>query len=115
MMVRIKYQQHIIAENILVANNLVSRLIGLMFLKTPPQRSQGLLLEPCNSIHTFFMRYSLDVVFLNSQNEVVKIIRNLKPWRMTWIYFRARKTLEVPAGKLPASVEPGQVLEVESV
>lgn len=113
MRVRIKSGAIKISDNILVADNIITRLIGLMFRKRP--LAEGLLLEPCNSIHTFFMRYSLDVVFLNRENRAVKIIRNLQPWRMTWIYFKANKTLELPAGNLPASLKEGDLLEVEYV
>ncbi len=74
--------------------------------------ADGLMLDPCRSIHTFFMRYSLDIVFINSKNEIIKIIRDLKPWRMTWIYLNACKTLELPAGKLPQDVSIGDRLEV---
>jgi uncharacterized protein len=115
MKVRVKFNHEVIADDILVADTIYTRLVGLMFRASPPQRSRGLLLNPCNSIHTFFMRYSLDVVFLSKANEVVKVIRNLKPWRMTWIYFRASKTLEVPAGSLPASVLEGMRLEIDDV
>lgn len=115
MMVRIKHNEQVIAEDILLADNLWTRLIGLMFKEEPPQKAKGLLLQPCNSIHTFFMRYPLDVVFLDSQNKTVKIIRGLRPWRMTWIYFRASKTLELPAGELTQAISLGDVLEVENV
>lgn len=114
-MIKVSINKTCISDKILVADNMISRLVGLMFRSSPPQNAEGLLLDPCNSIHTFFMKYPLDVVFLNSKNEVIKIIRNLKPWRMTWIYFRASKTLELPAGKLPSEVKKGDVLEVEVV
>lgn len=114
MKVRITYNQKTLSDNIKIADDLPSRLIGLMF-KNRPMDSDGLLLDPCNSIHTFFMRYPLDVVFLNGQNQVVKVIRNLSPWRMTWIYFSAKKTLEVPAGKLPSDLKEGDKLEVTHV
>lgn len=114
-MLRVSKEGQLISEKILVADNSVTRIIGLMFRKSPPQMAEGLLLDPCNSIHTCFMRYSLDVVFLNSNYKVIKVIRNLKPWRMTWIYFRASKTLELPAGRLPIGIKEGDVLEVEVV
>lgn len=114
-MVKVSFNNKCISEKILVADNMLSRLIGLMFRAQPPQKAEGLLLDPCNSIHTFFMRYPLDVAFLNSSNKVIKIIRDLKPWRMTWVYFRASKTLEVPAGKLPTDLKEGDILEVEVV
>lgn len=114
-MVRIKHNQQTIAEDVLIADTMGSRLIGLMFRSAPPQGAKGLLLNPCNSIHTFFMRYALDVVFLDSKNNVVKVIRGMNPWRMTWIYIRASKTLELPAGKLPPQIKEGDHLEVENV
>lgn len=114
MKVQIKYGDKILSDNILVADNPASRMIGLMFRKKLVG-SDGLLLDPCNSIHTFFMRYSLDIVYLSKTNQVVKIIRNLKPWRMTLIYFKARKTLELPAGQLPADIKEGDILEVKNV
>jgi uncharacterized membrane protein (UPF0127 family) len=77
--------------------------------------ADGLMLDPCRSIHTFFMRYNIDVVFMSRKNAVIKIIRDLKPWRMTWIYWRATKTLEMPAGQLPQDIKVGDVLEVENV
>ena len=114
MMVKIKLDKKIILEDILVANRIFDRLIGLMFAKKP-NNGNGLLLTPCNSIHTCFMWYSLDVVFLNKENQIIKIIRNLRPWRITWIYWRATKTLEVPAGNLPLALKEGDYLEVDFV
>lgn len=114
-MLRVSIGDKKISDKILVADNVLTRIIGLMFRSEPPENAEGLLLDPCNSIHTCFMRYPIDVAFLNSQNKIIKIIRNLKPWRMTWIYFRASKTLELPAGRLPIEVKEGDVLEVEVV
>ena len=114
MKVQISYGNKILSKDILIADTLGSRLIGLMF-KKQLIGAEGLLINPCNSIHTFFMRYSLDIIFLSSDNKVIKIIRDLKPWRMTWIYFRAKKTLELPAGKLPPDIKVGDILEVENV
>lgn len=113
MKIEIKHKGIVLSSNILVASDPVSRILGLMFRKAP--KGDGLLLDPCNSIHTFFMRYPLDVVFINNANEVVKVIRNLRPWRITWIYFKARKTLELPAGKLPLEVREGERLEIRNV
>jgi Uncharacterized ACR, COG1430 len=44
----------------------------------------GLLIKPCSSIHTFFMAYPIDVLFLSSDGVVLKIVSGLKPWRMAW-------------------------------
>ena len=41
-----------------------------------------MIIAPCNAVHTFFMRFTIDVVFADRQGTVVKLCRNLKPWRM---------------------------------
>jgi uncharacterized protein len=43
---------------------------------------EGLLIAPCSSVHTFGMRYSIDIIFLDNQLNIVKIVNSLKPWRM---------------------------------
>jgi uncharacterized membrane protein (UPF0127 family) len=97
-----------------MATTLSERVIGLMF-KKKLENAEGLLIEPCNSIHTCFMRFSLDIVFISSQNRVVRIIRGMKPWRMTRMYFTAKKTLELPAGTLPLDLKVGDSLEFKDV
>jgi uncharacterized membrane protein (UPF0127 family) len=104
----------VIALHVCKADTLVSRIIGLMFKKSL-MGMDGLLIQPCNSIHTFFMCFPIDVVFLTANNEVVKVIRALKPWRMTWMYLRAVKTLELASGTLPIEVLEGTRLEITNV
>lgn len=99
----------VIANHVKVASTTIDRMIGLMF-KEKMMGFDALLIEPCNSIHTFFMCYPIDVIFLNKNYEVVKIIRNMKPWRLSAIYFRATKVLELQAGTLPENVSKGDKL-----
>ena len=56
--------------------------------------SEGLLIAPCNSIHTFFMTFPLDVIYLDREDKVVKLIEKLMPWRVSGC-FRSAKVLEV--------------------
>ncbi len=114
MKVRISKSGRELYADILIADTPWSRLVGLMF-RREPKGAEGILLVPGNAIHTCFMRYPIDVVFLDGANRIVKIVRGLKPWRQTWIYFKARKALEVPAGKVPADLKEGDVLEVQHV
>ena len=100
-----------IAGNIYLARSPLSRLKGLMFIKSM-QGFDGLLLDPCNSIHTCFMRFPIDVVFLDKNKCIVKIFRHLKPWRVTRIYFKARQVLELMADNLPRDIKVGDQLEV---
>jgi len=104
-----------LVDDVVVAKSFFDRLVGLMFRRSPPLNAKGLLIDPCNSIHTCFMRYNLDVIFLDAENKIVKVIYNLSPWKFTWIYFKAKKTLEVPAGKIRKDLSPGDILEVDYV
>lgn len=63
-----------------IADTFLTRLKGLMFIKEAPPK--GLFLKKCNSIHTFFMKFNIDVVFLDKDNKVIKIIRGLKPGKI---------------------------------
>jgi uncharacterized membrane protein (UPF0127 family) len=104
----------VLVENVHVANTFYSRLIGLMFSKKLATNS-ALLLNPCNSIHTCFMNYAIDVVFLDNENNVVKVVRSIKPWRMTRIYFSAKKVLELNSKATPMDLVEGCKLEFSNV
>lgn len=103
-----------IASKVELATSLYRKTLGLMFSKDLGDKD-GLLIESCNSIHTFFMNYPIDVVFLSKDNVVIKIFRELKPWRMTLMYFKASKALEMMGGTLSESVDVGDQLEIRSV
>ena len=112
-MIQIEHKGKVIATNVSVADNFWDRLAGYMFRQKPHR--PGIMFEPAHSIHTFFMHFPLDVVFMDSKYRVLKIYRNLTPWRHTWFYFSSRKTLELPAGLFPADIKEGDVLEVRNV
>lgn len=59
----------------------------------------ALLLSPCRSVHTFGMRFAIDVAFCDSTMTVLRIV-TLRPNRMTWPVLRARSVIEVEAGEL---------------
>jgi uncharacterized protein len=113
-MIEIHHNSSVICVNIRFADNFMTRLLGYMFSPLP-EGDDGILFSPAKSIHTFFMRFDLDVVFMKSNGEIVKIIRALKPWRMTWFYFKAHQVLELPAGRLPVNLIEGDRLEVKHV
>ncbi len=104
----------VVAAHVEVANSIKEKTIGLMFSQDLGEKD-ALLIESCNSIHTFFMNYPIDVVFLSNENKIVKIFRNLKPWRMTLMYFKASSVLEFMGGTLDHSIEVGDKLELKSV
>ena len=101
----------ILAQEVELATNFFTRakgLLGRSFL--PPEK--GLLIRPCNSIHTFFMQFAIDVIFLNRRNEVLKILRNLPAGRVTWPYWSAYQVLELAANVVPTDLRPQARLEV---
>lgn len=63
---------------------------------------QALWLAPCNSIHTFFMRFSIDAVFLDRKKCATAIYHDMKPWRHSWIHWTAAAVVELPAGRCEA-------------
>ena len=103
-----------ISEKVVEAVNIKDRCLGLMFKKELP-RGESLFLSPCNSIHTFFMNFKIDVLFLDKDLKVVKIFRAMSPWRVTLPYFRARHVLELPENSLPENLKEGEALEFRSV
>ena len=100
-----------LGENVVEAKTLCHRLKGLMG-QSSFRDFDGMIIAPCNSIHTFFMRMSIHAIFLDELNKVVKIYQNLRPWRVTPILFKAEKVLEISNKKNISSLQEGDVLEV---
>lgn len=101
--------QETIASQVELASTFWARLKGLMFRRTLAPGG-ALLLDPCPQIHTCFMRFSIDVVFLDKNNRVVAVIELLKPWRMSKFYRASWRTLELPGGTLQGRVQVGDEL-----
>jgi uncharacterized protein len=69
---------------------------------------------PMMWMHMFFMRFAIDIVFLDRGGKVLKVNRNLKPWRVSSMVFGARTALELPAGAASASAtERGDQIQFE--
>lgn len=80
----------------MVARALPARLRGLLGRREWGE-IDGLLIDPCNGVHTMFLRFAIDVVFLDGDDRVVAIER-LRPYRLGRIHPRARRALELPEG-----------------
>ena len=84
-------------------------LIGRIFL----QPDSGLWLEPCSGIHTFGMRFPIDVLFLSKEMRVLCLFKHVRASRFCGPIWRARTAVELPAGTIEAkSVEVGKVYVV---
>ena len=112
MRVDVSYRGQILIKNVALADNFWLRLSGYMFRSKP--HVPGLLFEPGSAMQTTFMFFSLDMVFLTKDNQIIKILRGVKPWRQTWFYKKTRKVLEVPAGVIPEDLKEGESLTIVS-
>ena len=99
----------VVCERCTVARSPLTRMRGLLGRRNLPQ-GEGLLLEPAGSIHTFFMRFPIDAVFLDRERRVVKVVPGVRPWR-TAAGRHARSVLELAAGEAErVGIEPGDAL-----
>jgi uncharacterized protein len=89
-----------------------------------PKRSKGLLgrkelvaggglwIIPCESVHTFFMQFPIDLVYLDRKNKVRKVCGSVPPWRLS-ACLSARSILELPSGTIRnTQTQPGDTLEL---
>ena len=100
-----------VAERVRVAQGLFQTIFGLHLL---PQlrESEGLLLPGATTIDTTFMGYPIDLVFLDRNRVVTRVVSDLQPWRFALWNPGARDCLELPAGAATAShTQPGDRLE----
>jgi len=101
-------------QKVAVASNVLARSTGLL-ATTRPEALKALYLVPCKAVHTFGMKYPLDVVFLDMQGKVVKLFENLAPNKMTSLVPAANCVLELPPNTISASrLEVGDELYVNT-
>ncbi|MGE0130947.1 MAG: DUF192 domain-containing protein [Blastocatellales bacterium] len=101
-----------LAEEVALANTFFKRLRGLMFRRRLAP-AEALWLRPCNGVHTFWMLFAIDVIFLDRELRIVKLVENMRPFRATSIQLAARSVVEMPAHTISrASLKVGDQLEV---
>ena len=88
--------QKVLCSKMRVANNFVSRVVGLIGTKQLDQ--EGLFIPRCNWIHTFFMSIPIDVVYVDSKGMIRKIDHTIQPWRLGKPVWSASDVVELPAG-----------------
>ena len=102
----------VVADHVEVADTLSSRFMGLMF-RRELLPGHGLLIRPCNSIHMFFMRFALDVVFIDGDGRVVRLLDSIRPWRVSSLVRGAKAAIELPAGTASrAALASGTVMRL---
>lgn len=91
-----------LASHGMLAHTFYSRLKGLIGTKTL-QPGSGMVIRPCRTIHTCFMRFNLDLIFVSRNDQVCAIIENLPPYRITPIIKPSYYVIELPAGTIQNS------------
>ena len=87
----------VLATNARLASSYIDRFFGLMGRKSVAEGS-GILLTKSASIHSFFMRFRFDAVFLDKQDRVTKVVPSMRQWWLAFGGRGAKDTLELPAG-----------------
>lgn len=105
----------VLADNAVVADRLLARIVGLLN-KKELKPGEGLILKPCTSIHTLFMRFAIDALFVDKNNQIIKAIPHLGPFRFTHPYFNAALTIELPCGTIEStSTQEGDTLKMSNL
>jgi len=92
----------VIASRLKMASNPWARMKGLLGTRSIPQ-GEALIITHCKSIHMFFMQFPIDVIFCDHQNKVVGLCQNIKPFRLSPVFFKASYVIELPSGSIAAT------------
>ncbi len=92
----------VVGTRIRVADKAIARLVGLLRTKNL-EPGCGLLIEPSSGVHTFGMRFPIDVVSLDTRMRVLGTWQKVAPWRFAAIHWKTRMVLELPVGTIQAS------------
>jgi uncharacterized membrane protein (UPF0127 family) len=104
-------RNRILGDAVREADTFLSRVQGLLG-KTSLSEGEGLWIVPCNSIHSFGMRFKFDAIFLDSGKKVVGLYRQFRKNRISRIFWNARGVLELPAGTIERTgTEVGDEIE----
>jgi uncharacterized protein len=102
----------VIADKVKIAQTFVSRSVGLLD-RVSLLKGEALVINPCNSIHMFFMKFSIDVLYLDKNNRIIKIVTDLKPWRLSQALF-AQKVVELESGTIAQMrIKCGDIVKIQ--
>lgn len=107
------YKENIlISSNVKVCNNFFSKLVGLLGRKNI-EENEAYLFYKSPQIHTFFMMFIIDVVFVDKNNKIIKLYNNLQPFRITG-FFNSKFTIEFKKGTVTKfALKIGDILIIE--
>lgn len=105
-------RKEVLANQVEKTSGFFGRMKGLMG-KSSFDQNHVLWIPYCNSIHTFFMRFPIDVIFVDKNLIVKSVYKNIKPWRVLWPIWGASSVFEFSSGHLQKTIiEKGDQLYV---
>jgi uncharacterized membrane protein (UPF0127 family) len=108
----LKKEDRVLLTDCRVADSFFPRFLGLMGRKSI-SADQAIFFPKCNSIHTFFMRFPIDVVLLDEKNSVVEVIPAMREWRMIAPRRKVKNVLELRANRCAElGIKVGDVLKL---
>ena len=102
MMIRNRTKDIVIAERAEIADTFFRRLKGLLG-RNDLQPGEALVIEPCNSIHTIGMKFSIDALFLDRESRVVGVRKGIRPNRFTRVFRKSKLVVELPVSTIENS------------
>jgi uncharacterized protein len=106
-------QNKIVANELSEAKSFAARSVGLLGRKKMHE-SEALWIKPCNAIHTWFMQFAIDCVFVDKNLKVVKIHRDVKPWKLRGPILKAHSVIEFTANATTGKISEGDQLHVDA-
>ena len=101
----------VLASRLALADSPKTREKGLLGRDSLPS-GEGLWIIPCQAIHMFFMRFAIDIVYIDRKKRVRKVRSNVAPWRIS-VCFSAHSVLELPAGVVrETQTQQGDLLQI---
>jgi len=102
----------LLADGAKMANTFFTRLIGLLN-RNSLRKGEALILTPSNCIHSLFMRFAIDVIFLDKTGKVIAALPSFKPFRLSPVYFNSHSVIELPENTLKLSqTQPGDIVQI---
>lgn len=105
--------KNLIASHVITANSLKRRIQGLIGFKEL-QKEEAFLITACPSVHTFFMRFPIDVIFTDKAFRIVSLFENISAGKVLFGGFKSRNVFEMKAGQIRThNLKKGDILHVE--
>ena len=84
-------------KDVYIAESFIERFKGLMFVSK--EKKFKLIIKNCNSVHTCFMNFNLDIYCLDQNYKIIKFYKNIKPFRLILPVKKTKHILEIPSEK----------------